>query len=324
MKDLYKLLGVSDSASEADIKKAYRALARENHPDATGGDAKRTERFKEISDAYAIVGDAKKRGEYDRLRHAPVGSDGMPQGFDPDSFASVFGDFNIGKGRSPFARGGGFPGGQGGPDLNDLFSNLFGQGASGRNPWQQRGPASPRGSDMSARVELPFAEAALGTKRKIRGGNGNPIEVAIPAGVETGGRLRIARQGGAASGVSGHPGDLYLEITVTPHPYLQRENDDVLLDVPITIAEAMVGARVHVPTLDGLVWVNVPPGSSSGRKLRLKGKGIANSEGARGDQYCRVHVVVPAIEEGDEESRSLLTELSKRVVNTQLREWENE
>jgi len=177
---------------------------------------------------------------------------------------------------------------------------------------------------MSARVELPFGEAALGTKRKVRAGNGNPIEVAIPAGVETGGRLRIARQGGAAPGANGHPGDLYLEITVTPHPYLQREGDDVLLDVPITIVEAMVGARVHVPTLDGLVWVNVPPGSSTGRKLRLKGKGIANGEAGRGDQYCRVHVVVPAIEEGDEESRRLLTELSTRVVNTQLRSWENE
>jgi DnaJ-class molecular chaperone len=322
MKDLYKILGVAENASEADIKKAYRALARENHPDATGGDAKRTERFKEISDANAIIGDPKKRAEYDRLRHAPIGHDGMPQGFDPDSFASVFGDFNIGKGRSPFAGGGGFSGGPGGPDLNDLFSNLFGQ--RGRTPWQQRGAAPARGQDMSARVELPFAEAALGTKRKVRGGNGNPIEVAIPAGVETGGRLRIARQGGAAPGASGHPGDLYLEITVTPHPYLLREGDDVLLDVPITIAEAMVGARVHVPTLDGLVWVNVPPGSSTGRKLRLKGKGIANSDGGRGDQYCRVHVVVPAIEESDEESRRLLTELSTRVVNTKLRSWENE
>jgi len=322
MKDLYKILGVESNASEADIKKAYRALARENHPDATGGDAKRTERFKEISDAYAIIGDTKKRSEYDRLRHAPVGADGMPQGFDADSFASVFGDFNMGQGRSPFAAGGGFRGGQG-ADLNDLFANLFGQG-SGRNPWQQRGAAAPRGQDMSARVEIPFAEAAIGTKRKVRGGNGNPIEVAIPPGVETGGRLRIARQGGAAPGTKGHPGDLYLEITVTPHPYLQREGDDVLLDVPITIAEAMVGARVHVPTLDGLVWVNVPPGSSSGRKLRLKGKGIANSDGGRGDQYCRVHVVVPAVDESDEESRRLLTELSQRVVNTNIRGWENE
>ena len=158
MKDLYAILGVSENADGETIKKAYRKLAKQNHPDATGGDKKKTERFKEIGDAYDVLSDPKKRREYDRLRHAPVGADGMPQGFDPDAFSQIFGDFRMGRGR-----GGGF-------DFGDIFSTLFGGG-----PQAGQTRSRGRGPDHQSAIEVSFREAALGTRRTLRTGTGQTV-----------------------------------------------------------------------------------------------------------------------------------------------------
>jgi DnaJ-class molecular chaperone len=319
MKDLYKILGVAEDAPGETIKKAYRKLAKENHPDATGGDKRKTERFKEINEAYGVIGDEGKRKEYDRLRHAPVGADGMPQGFDADTFAQVFGG-QAGN----FRRGTvNVSGGEFG-DLGDLFSSLFG-GSS--NPWNggaapggRRGARAPRGQDMLGRLEVTFREAALGTRRSVRSGTGDALEVSVPPGVETGGRLRIPGRGGAAP-QGGQGGDLHFEIVVTPDPHLRREEDDVELDLPLSVAEAALGTKVEVPTVDGSVTLTIPPGTSSGAKLRLRGKGIKRSDGTRGDQICLVQVIVPKVPAEDQETRRLIEELDKRTRGAPVRSF---
>ncbi len=304
MKDLYTILGIPETADEDAIKKAYRRLAKENHPDATGGDKKKTERFKEVNDANAVLGDPKKRSEYDRLRRTPMGADGMPQGFDPDMFAQVFG-------------GGGFPPGSRvrmpnqGADLSDLFASLFG-GAGGNAGFARGGTA--RGQDTSASLDLDFRDAALGTRKTIRTSRGETVDVQIPAGVETGARLRVAGHGGAGPR-GGAPGDLILDLQIRPDPVLRRNGQDVELELPLTVAEAILGTKVDVPTIDGPVKVSVPAGTSSGARLRLRGRGIKQADGVRGDQICLIAIVVPKIDSDDEETRKLVEDLDKRVRN---------
>jgi molecular chaperone DnaJ len=289
MKDLYKILGVAEDADDETIKKSYRKLAKENHPDATGGDKKKTERFKEIGEAYGVLGDKQKRSEYDRLKHAPVGADGMPQGFDADTFAQVFG--------GQYGRGGNVHVSQDfGGDLGDLFSSLFGRGfGAGGGARQAR--RAPRGSDMVGTLDVNFREAALGTRRSIRTGNGATIEVAVPAGVDTGGRLRVPGHGAPAPIKGGEPGDLHLELRVMPDQFLRRSAQsgalDVELDLPLTVPEAVLGTKIEVPTVEGPVVVTVPPGTSSGAKLRLRGRGIKKPDGSRGDQICLIQIVAP-------------------------------
>jgi len=305
MKDLYKTLGVPENVDADTLKKAYRKLAKENHPDATGGDKKKTERFKEINEAYAVLSDAQKRKEYDRLRTAPVGADGMPEGFDPDAFAQTFG----GAGESM--------GGFGGFDLGDIFATMFGNaGPFSRGRGRARAPA--RGADMSASLEVTFRDAALGARRTLRSGSGRAVEVNIPAGVETGARLRVPGQGAPAP-KSGQPGDLYLDIVVRPDAHLRRRDDDIELALPLTVAEAILGTQVDVPTLEGTVRLTVPPGTSSGARLRLRGKGIRRPGGARGDQLCRVEIVVPRLKPDDVESRRLAEELDQRTRPAKVR-----
>jgi DnaJ-class molecular chaperone len=294
MKDLYAILGVPEDADADTIKKAYRKLAKQNHPDATGGDKKKTERFKEIGDAYAVLSDGKKRQEYDRLRHAPVGADGMPQGFDADAFSQIFGDFRGG--------GGGFG------DLGDLFSSIFGMG--GRMGGGRARPS--RGADAQASLEVSFREAALGTRRALRTGTGQSVDVNVPPGVETGARLRLAGQGGQ-SPRGGRPGDLYLDVTVEPDPHLRRNGRDIELALPLTVGEAILGTQVDVPTVDGSVRITIPPGTSSGAKLRLRGKGVKAPDGTRGDQLCRVEIAVPKLDPSDKATRDLVEELSRRA-----------
>ena len=310
MKDLYAILGVPENAEADVIKKAYRKLARQNHPDATGGDKKKTERFKEISDAYAVLSDVKKRQEYDRLRQAPVGSDGMPQGFDADAFSQIFGDFRTG-GRSGGAR----VSTEGFGDLGDIFSSLFGGGGPGG---QTRGRG--RGSDMQAAVEVSFREAALGARRSLRAGTGQAVEVNVPAGVESGARLRVPGQGGQASR-HGRPGDLYLDVTVLPDPHLRRAGRDIELTLPLTVAEACLGTQVDVPTVDGPVRLTTPAGTSSGAKLRLRGKGVKGPDGTRGDQFCRIEIVVPKLDPDDKEARRLVEELERRAKTVKPRSF---
>jgi DnaJ-class molecular chaperone len=317
MKDLYKILGVEEDTDADTIKKRYRKLAKEFHPDATGGDKKKTERFKEINEAYGILGDDKKRKEYDRLKHAPVGADGMPQGFDPDAFAQAFGG------------GGGFRGGNvhvsgDFSDLGDIFSSLFGGqvGMGGANPFGTARVRTrvPRGNDMVGRLDLTFAEAALGARRMVRSGSGGQLEVQVPPGVDTGGRLRLGGHGGAAP-KGGQAGDLHLEIVVTPDPHLRRNGDDIDVDLPLSVAEAILGTKVNVPTVDGSVLLTIPPGTSSGAKLRLRGKGVKRSDGSRGDQIGHVQIVVPKIEAEDSESRKLIEELDQRTKGTKVRDF---
>jgi DnaJ-class molecular chaperone len=318
MKDLYQILGVSENADENTIKKAFRKLAKANHPDATGGDKRKAERFKEVNEAYSILGDKQKRAEYDRLKHAPVGADGMPQGFDPDTFADVFG------GQGGQFRGGRTRGGvnvEFGGDLNDLFSSLFGGGGGGGgfNPFSRAGggTAGPRqrarGQDMIGELEVSLREAALGTRRTVTTGSGASVEVQIPPGVDTGGRLRIPGQGGSAPRPGGQPGDLHLEIRVAPDPLFRRNGQDLEISVPLKLTEACLGAKVSVPTVEGPVTVTIPPGTSSGARLRLRGKGVKRPDGNRGDQICRVEIVVPKLDPDDSDSRKLLEELERRT-----------
>jgi DnaJ-class molecular chaperone len=309
MKDLYKILGVAESADEDTIKKAFRKLAKQNHPDATGGDKRKTERFKEVNEAYTVLGDKEKRAEYDRLRHAPVGSDGMPQGFDPDSFAQVFG--------GGFGRGGNVHVSSDSGDLNDLFASLFGGGGA---PFGGRaqGRRVQRGADMLGALEITLRDAALGSRRTIRTGSGASIDVQVPPGVESGGRLRVPGHG-APGPRGGQPGDLHLEVRVLPDPFLRRNGNDIEMELPLSIAEATLGTKVEVPTVETPVRVTVPPGTSSGAKLRLRGKGIGRPDGSRGDQICRVEIVVPKLKPDDAESRKLVEELAQRTQSQPVR-----
>jgi DnaJ-class molecular chaperone len=313
MKDLYKTLGVAESADEAAIKKAYRKLAKEFHPDITGNDKKKTERFKEINEAYDVLGDSKKRHEYDRLKHAPVRPDGMPEGFDAEAFAQTFGRSRAGAGGSGMS---------GEFDMNDLFSTLFGGGASGAgfDPRRQR-TRPARGSDIEGRMEVTFIESALGGKRTVRTGSGTPVEVSIPPGVEEGGRLRLPGQGAPAPARNGTPGDLYLDIEVRPDPFLRRRESDIELDLPVTFAEAALGAKIEVPTVEGRVTVTVPPGTSSGARLRLRGRGVKNADGSRGDQLCRVEIMAPKLKPDDDETRKLIEELARRTAGGEVRRF---
>jgi curved DNA-binding protein len=318
MKDLYKILGVAEDADEDAIKKAYRKLAKQNHPDATGGDKRKTERFKEIGDAYGVLGDKQKRAEYDRLRHAPIGADGMPQGFDPDTFAQVFGGgFPRGAQRRP---GGVHVQTEFGGDLGDLFASLFGGGGGGANPFGRGGGAGAfqrerpnRGPDMTGVLDVALRDAALGARRTIRNGSGASIEVQIPPGVDTGGRLRLPGQGGPPPKPGGQPGDLMLEIRVTGDPLFRRNGQDLEMDLPLSVSEAILGTKVNVPTLEGKAEVTIPPGTSSGAKLRLRGKGIKKQDDSRGDQILVTKVVVPKLAPDDEENRKLVEELARRT-----------
>ena len=314
MKDLYKTLGVAESADEAAIKKAYRKLAKEFHPDTTGNDKKKTERFKEIAEAYEVLGDSKKRKEYDRLKHAPVRPDGMPEGFDAEAFAQTFGRSRAGAG------GGGVSGEF---DMNDLFSTLFGGGGgpgAGFDPRRQR-TRPARGSDMEGRIEVTFLESVVGGKRTVRTGSGTTVEVSIPPGVEDGGRLRLPGQGGPAPARNGTPGDLYLDIEVRPDPFLRRRGADIELDLPVTFAEAALGAKIEVPTVEGRVTITVPPGTSSGARLRLRGRGVKSADGSRGDQLCRVEIVAPKLKPDDDETRKLIEEVARRTASGEVRRF---
>ncbi len=312
MKDLYKTLGVAESSDDASIKKAYRKLAKEYHPDVTGNDKKKTERFKEINEAYAVLGDSQKRREYDRLKHAPVRPDGMPEGFDPDAFARTFGGARANAG----VEFGEF-------DVNDVFSSLFG-GGGGRatQSWGRRvRTRQARGADAIGQLPVTFAEAALGTKRTVRTGGGATVEITVPPGVENGGRLRVPGKGAEAPSPGGVPGDLYLDLDVRPDAHLRRAGDDIELDLPVTISEAVLGARVEVPTIEGAVTVTVPPGTSSGARLRLRGRGIKRPDGTRGDQIVRVEIVAPKIKPDDTETRKLFEQIAALTAQPPVRRF---
>jgi curved DNA-binding protein len=278
-RDYYDVLGVAKSASEDEIKKAYRKLARQHHPDRNPGDKKAEASFKEMQEAYSILSDKEKRAKYDQFGFA--GPEGMP-GAGPGGF-----DFNSA----------GFdPGAFDAADLGEVLRRFgMGGGAEGpaRRGKRQRRPAQ----DQEAEANIPFLTAALGGRLTLDIG-GQSVEMKVPAGVEEGKRLRLSGQGPGG-------GDLYIRLHIEPHPYFRRDGNSIVLDVPLSLAEAALGTRVEVPTIDGQrLTVKVPPGASSGSRLRLRGKGIAG-----GDQYIEIKVVVPKV--ADDRGRELVEELAR-------------
>ncbi len=295
MRDLYQVLGVPNSANEAEIKKAYRNLAKKLHPDTNRGDEKVAERFKQVSAAHAILSDKGKRLKYDRGHIDSEGND-IHRGFSgahPGSGAGHggFNQFNFGGARP-----------------EDIFKDLFGGMAGAGGPRRTR--ESPRrGSDRSYRLSITFLEAVQGTTKRLTLKNGKTLDVKISAGVEPGQQIRLKQQGDQGS-AGAPPGDALVEICIEVHPYFQREGNDIHLDLPITLGEAVLGGKVKVPTVHGMVTVTVPKGSNTGQSMRLKGKGI-NPEGnakGTGDQYLKLQVKLP--DEIDNEMMKFIIEWS--------------
>jgi DnaJ-class molecular chaperone len=307
-KDPYEILGVARSASQDEIKKAYRRLAKKYHPDVNKGDKSAEEKFKEVSQAYELVGDEEKRKKYDQF-----GQWAEQGGFDPRHQAY----------RTYTWTSGGQGGGGGGAefDMNDVFENIFGAGfggarrgrTAGRAGRAEWGGAEPEeeehGRDAHATVEVGFEEAVKGAKRRIaisRNGHEEKIDVKIPAGIRDQGKIRIPGKG------SGR-GDLYLQVKVAPHPSFWREGDDLYVHVPITPSEAVLGATVRVPTFDGAVNLKIAPGTSSGQKLRLKGRGAPHlDQSGQGDQFAVVKIVVPP--DLDEETKELFRKIHEKTA----------
>jgi DnaJ-class molecular chaperone len=289
-RDYYEILDVSKGATADEIRTAHRRLVRKLHPDVNK-ESDASARFAEVQEAYDVLSDGEKRSRYDRLGHSGVSGQtggGPQQGggawsdVDPETFENIFGGFFRGQGGS--APGQGNFGG-GGPD----FSGFSGGGAS-------RQPRKRRGADLEHEITVPFMTAALGGTETIRlaGGDGSvqSIEVKVPAGISTGATLRVRGKGnpGASGGASG---DLRLRVQVGPHPWFRREGLDLFLDVPISIAEAALGASVQLPLLKGSVTVRVPETTSSGAKLRVPAKGITDSSGKSGDFFALISISAP-------------------------------
>ncbi|MEQ9489875.1 MAG: DnaJ C-terminal domain-containing protein [Alphaproteobacteria bacterium] len=281
MKNPYDVLGVEKGAGQADIKKAYRTLAKELHPDVNPGDKIVEQRFKEVTAAYHLLSDASQRQKFDR---GEINADGSPR----RNFG--FGGRSANSGASGGYGGGGFGGGGFGgfeADADDLFGDLFGRRRGARTR-----TASMRGKDVSYTVRIPFEEAALGVRRRIKLYDGKTIDVDIPPGTENGQTLRLKQQGMPGMG-GGEAGDAFVEVQVDPHKFFERDGLDIFVDVPVTLGEAVLGAKITVPTIHGTVNVTVPRGANTGTSLRLKGKGISPRKGGPGDQYIKLKIMLP-------------------------------
>ena len=285
-KDYYDILGVKKAASDDEIKKAYRALAKKFHPDKNKGNKDAEAKFKEISEAYSVLGEKEKREQYDRLGREAFHFGGASGPFAGGGGANPFGGFDF----SQFTRAGG--GGarthtrrtSGAGGFTDIFSDLFGGGGFEAGP--------QRGGDVEAEVTIDFRDAVLGTTMELtlaRGGaTPDTVKVKIPEGVRDGQHIRLRGKG--APGVDGGPpGDLNLLVHVRPHPFFERRGDDIHIELPITVGEAIRGAEVEVPTIHGPVRARIPAGTQGGQTFRLSGKGVKK----KGDHYYRVIVNVP-------------------------------
>jgi DnaJ-class molecular chaperone len=278
--DPYVLLAVPRTASADDIQKAFRKLAKELHPDLNPNDKTAAERFKKVSAAYELLSDADKRARFDR---GEIDGSGEPRrGYNP---------FGAGAG-GPFPRGGRPSGGPGaGPaddmGFGDIFSDLFGRGG------RPRPAAPPRGQDVRYTLEVEFLEAVTGAKKRVSLPEGGVLDLAVPEGVEDGQTLRLKGKG--RPGPRGaEAGDALVEVKIRPHKEFRREGNDILLELPISIDEAVLGTRIEVPTATGRVALTIPKGTSSGTAFRLRGKGVRSmTTGATGDQLVTVKIVLP-------------------------------
>ncbi len=285
-RDPYQELGVSRTASADEIRKAFRKLAKANHPDTNPNNKAAEERFKKASAAFDIVGDPDKRKKFDA---GAIDADGR------ESFGGGFG-----RG-APF--GAGQPGGRGpsraetfeGADLGDILGEMFGSGRGAR-PGAGGGPSggfggfSPRGSDVRAKLEVDLVDAIRGGKQRIAFSDGRTIDVTIPKGAQDGQTLRLKGQGGPGRGGAG---DAFIELAIQPHPIYRREGADLVMDLPVAFYDAVLGGKVEAPTPDGPVTLTVPKAANTGTRLRLKGRGLADAKGQRGDLFARLVVTLP-------------------------------
>lgn len=300
--DLYQRLGIKRGASDAEVKKAYRSLAKQLHPDRNRDNPKAAERFATVTAAYDLLADKDKRARYDRGELDEEGNPKMPFGGVGGGFGGTRpggggqGGFDGFPGGSP----GGFEGAGGAADLSDLFEGLFGGGGAPGGRRQQgggfggRARPAPKGADVAYRLQVPFVDAALLNDQRVTLASGRTIDLKLPKGVEEGTRIRLAGQGEAGSGGAG---DAIVTIAIAPHPFFIREGNDIRLNLPVTLGEAVLGGKVKVPTPEGPVMLTVPRGSSSGKVLRLKGRGFTDKAGKRGDLLVSLAVDLPA---GDE------------------------
>ena len=295
-RDPYQELGVLRTASADEIRKAFRKLAKENHPDTNPGNNAAEERFKKVSAAFDIVGDADKRKKFDA---GEIDADGR------ETFAGGFAG-RAGPWGSPPGGGPGFGQGGGargpfrtetfeGADLGDILGEMFGGGRGGRagGTGGGFGGFSQRGADVRARLEIDLVDAIRGGKQRIAFSDGRTIDVSIPKGAQEGQTLRLKGQG--SPGRSG-AGDAFIEIAIRPHALYRREEEGLVMDLPITLYDAILGGKVEAPTPDGPVTLTVPKGANSGAKLRLKGRGMPDGKGHRGDLFARLMIMLP---EGD-------------------------
>ena len=291
MADPYTILGVARGAGEKDIKSAYRKLAKELHPDRNTDNPKAAERFSEVTRAYDLLSDKDKRARFDR---GEIDIDGNPtMGFGFGGGAGPGGGFG-GGGQRGF-RADGFEGmGGEGIDLGDIFDGLFG-GRGGFGGAGGRARAAPKGASVAYKLGVSLTDAASLATQRITLADGKTIDLKLPAGVEDGTQMRLAGKGEPGPGGQG---DATVTIHLQPHPFFRRDGDNLRLDLPISLDEAVNGAKVKVPTAEGAVMLTVAPGTSSGKTLRLKGKGFSRKDGSHGDQLVTIEIQVP---EGDED-----------------------
>jgi len=291
--DLYQRLGLKRGASEAEIKKAYRSLAKQLHPDRNKDNPKAAERFAQVTAAYDLLSDKDKRARYDRGEIDEDGNPKMP-------FGGGFGGYGGSAGPQP---GGpqGFEnfnfGGSEGADLSDLFEGLFG-GASGRaggggpfSGFRQRGRPVQKGADIAYRLKVPFEDAVALKPQRITLADGKTIDLKLPKGLEDGTKIRLAGKGQEGPGGNG---DAIVSLEIAPHRFYTRDGTNIRLELPVTLKEAVVGAKVKVPTPEGAVMLTIPRGTSSGKVLRLKGRGFIAKDGKRGDQLVTLEVHIPS------------------------------
>lgn len=329
-RDYYEVLGVSRSASADEIKRAHRKLARELHPDVNKS-ADASARFNEVQEAYDVLSDEEKRKQYDRFGHAGAsgGFGGHPGGGQPGRGTYTW--TNVGG-----PRGAEGVGGFSDADVSSIFEEIFGgggamggmggmgggMGGSGARARARSRPA--RGKDAVQALDVDMLTAIKGGVKKVnvtRGGSQQLIEVKIPRGVREGAKLRV-RGAGAPSASGGTPGDLLLQVHILPHALYRLEGNDIVLDLPLTVSEAMLGARVSVPTPDGPIELTVPAGTSTGARLRIKGRGVAAESGAKGDLYAVAKVVVPRGEDLLPHERGVIEEIGRRQPSPRTgREW---